>query len=485
MHLLLVFSMAFAQLESFPEGSCLSWGGCTDDYDEPVSALQVMLQVQERRKGPRAKLSTQEAPAKSEIIEPSDNKPRVDPSVDESTAGSDTLGPSFFQMEQETKRGAERSAKHRESVKDQEKASESDPAVMPSATAAMTKLREPVLTEHAEDASAVYIQHSGPLLTSYVSSKREAAFGIIAFCAAIYAFLWVGCRRHASKIWPEREQPKKQLQPANSPGHGFPSFKPPKLPDAVASFALPLVSLANCCVDAVSFNIPEASGTVMLRAVLSRLPPNTSWAKVEIFAGPETTPGASTLLASCCLAGSAADIEKEIVTGALQSWLSLLLHEKSESCEKTETSSDDIDETVPTVCADQVSEKEPAQSRCSDRSPQPFPRLEVKDGLGSVLGTLEPNAECRYSLWQHGQVAFEIESHLDDHWIALQKDGKDVALATGILRGGSPECTGEGPEEFLQVDVLSHAKSQDSVLKLICILIVTAQDASRKGEDVH
>lgn len=485
----LIFTLAYQGLPANSEGDCLSSDGCTDDLDDGFSTLQVMLQLEVGSRKPRhkpsaaAKASAQSAPASVQ----QETTQRTDVALKPTLNAAPTL----LQLDQEHSPGQytveHRATTARVSINDSDGASSGAadgggaPVIPPELTGSPLQLKPP---EHAAASKASFAQTAAQFLAWWKHTLfrfcgqlcSTTMIGVSAIFAGLYAVLWLMCRRDAKRLWADRLQQKGDILLTKNTGLESASmFETPKLPDAAASFAIPVMSLASCSADVESFDIAEAHGAVKLRGVLSRLSPGGSWANVEVF-DAHSTSGAKTLLASCSLAGSAADIERMNVTGALDSWLSLLMHEKSQSIEYGDTSDEDNDETLPAVCDGGVSDKEPMRCDCgSPKNHKSFPRLEVKDSIGSVFGVLEPNRDGHYCFLCQSRVAFEVEFRLNDKWIALKKDGKVCALATGVLQGGSPECT---PEEFLQVDILAQAQSQETVSMLICILAIVALNAS-------
>mmetsp|Transcript_130923 Transcript_130923/g.230764 ORF Transcript_130923/g.230764 Transcript_130923/m.230764 type:complete len:475 (-) Transcript_130923:140-1564(-) len=466
--LILIFTLACQGQPAVPEGDCLASGGCTDGLDDEVSALQVMLQLELGSRKPRLEPSSAASRASS-VAAPASARQEKTQRTSVDLKPSLNAAPTLLQIHQEQTHHPTRRTASAAPVM----------PVMPSEFTERAPL-QPKPPEHAAASQASFDNIASPgvlwwersfscLLGQHFST---IVMGMIAFCAILYAGIrLIFCRTAAKSIWADRRKQKEEALPANSRGLEA------RLPEAVASFAMPFVSLANRSTKVESFDIPEASGAVKLRGALSRLSPGGTWAKVEIFAGHGTTPGASAPLASCSLAGSAADIERMNVTGALDSWLSLLMHDKSQgSTECGDTSDEDTDEVMPAACDGEVSEEESVKSDSrSLEKHRSLPRLEVKDGIGSVLGILQPNREGNYSFLRQNQMAFELELRLNDKWISLKKDGKACALVTSVLQGGSPECT---PEEFLQVDILTHAKSEETVLMLTCVLTMIALNAS-------
>lgn len=462
--------------EASPEGQegtdCLSYSGsgwCETIQDEPVSAVQVMLQHIDR--GKRRRLGTQVADA----------------------SGSDESTTSFVQQEStpvskpHAAKGHQ-SAVHKAEVQRNDASTDHPDGGEPQHSelsffqqaAEVFEGRNRATPKGSQEDVPGNLEENVQAFSSVKEFQSETtnriAMCALAFLAIVYVLIRCGDRRRFVPQFMRREKKGIESLPAKLQGsEAPPTFNNPKLPNAAASFAVPLAARTDFRSDVVTFDIPEASGSVFLRAVLSRLPSSSSWAKVEIFAsGTDSTPGVSTPLASCSLAGSDAEIESLNVKGALQSWLSLLLHEKSTYFDPNQEN-EEVQLTTPDAehaSIDRIQEPAKCEKGLDQQGPRPLPRLEVKDGLGSCLGMLEPTTDGHYGLWQYGQLALEIESHLQDHWIALSKDGKDRALATGLLHNASPECTGE--EEFLQVDVISHAKSQETVLMLMCVLAMIA-----------
>lgn len=283
-----------------------------------------------------------------------------------------------------------------------------------------------------------------------------------------------------------RVMPSEQVA-TDSAAPGAPSvLKDSLLPDTEVSFAIPLTHYTAVGINhSFSFDLQRQPDGLPVVATVSCQPEGNVFAKVELSTrraagstvGSNSAP--STTLASCRLVQSGADDESSDMQGAMLSWLSLLLHEKSaEAVVEAEQAGRGEDAVSPTqqpkvrVCLYGVAEElrhlgigTPAARNL---------RLEMHDGSGSAVGVLEPGLKpCRYTLVHHGgKPSVEIKADPDSRSIAVEKQGQTVALANDLGGGRNPdlpELTGE-EDEHLQVDIAVGVDWADTCLYLTCIL---------------
>jgi hypothetical protein len=249
-------------------------------------------------------------------------------------------------------------------------------------------------------------------------------------------------------------------------------FRDPALPDAGASFGIPLTPLSSdSVVERMSFDIAERVRGPMIRADLTRLPGMDAWAKVEISLVGESSSSKMSPCLSCTRVESDSEIETRNVQDAVDSWLSVLYNDKCHDNPEVTGS--------PEVTGNEDSQSENEQiikpkakikeGKILDGKKRLRPRLEVRDGQGNDLGMIEPDPMGRY-VYSHGEVRMVVDACRDQHAVVVSKSGKKCAVATGLKWDGSPELAGQEQADFLQVDTLDDAESSDLLSVLLCVM---------------
>mmetsp|Transcript_43926 Transcript_43926/g.82522 ORF Transcript_43926/g.82522 Transcript_43926/m.82522 type:complete len:576 (-) Transcript_43926:150-1877(-) len=265
------------------------------------------------------------------------------------------------------------------------------------------------------------------------------------------------------------------------------ALKGPMLSETGVSFAIPLTHHTEAGTNAaLRFHIPRRPDGPPVFATVKCAPDHNSWAKIEVTAG-----GLDGLapLATCSLVQSASDDESRNVQGAMLSWLSLLLHEKN-GAEEAITKDKEPD-TSGAPCSSFPSRvrvnlhgmaEDLVHAGVGSAGSQGL-RLEVKDGMGASVGTLEPGTmPDEYSLMKQGKSALDIQAEPNSRSFTFTKKGQVVAFARTL--GGKrdpeePELSGE-EDEHLQVDIKTGSKWPEIALLLTCVLamIVFKPEAS-------
>lgn len=267
------------------------------------------------------------------------------------------------------------------------------------------------------------------------------------------------------------------------------ALREPLFPETGVSFAIPLTHHTEAgSSSGLSFHIPRRPDGPPVFATVRCAPDHNSWAKIEVTAGEF---GGSAPLATCSLVQCASDDESRHIQGAMLSWLSLLLHEKSAE-EAAFTEKEDKQARmaqISRVCLHGMAE-DLAHVGLGLAGSQGL-HLEVQDGMGASLGRLEPGTNLdQYALVKQGKPQLEIQVEPNSRDLTLSKHGQVCARASklsGKRDPEDPELTGE-EDEYLQVDIRSGSKWPEIALLLTCVLamIVFKPEASMvKDDDRH
>jgi hypothetical protein len=321
-------------------------------------------------------------------------------------------------------------------------------------------------------------------------------------CLVMWALSWMngGCGRQCLRFGCSSQVAvAKTIELPKPASSSDCNFKESLLPQAGSSFSIPLAHHTEVGSSKVlCFGIPRHPEGPPVSAMVTCQPEGSTLANVQLFEG-ETGGGifaSSTVpLASCRLVHSTSDVESRNIQGAMMSWLSLLLHEKegaeadSQAAELATMASDDPERAGPPqqsrvrTCLHGIAEDLIAAGTASTASEgkDSGMRLEVRDSLGALAGTLdflEPGPASkpgRYALVRQGKTVFDIEAKPDGRSISISRQGEVLALATQFdsRRSPEPELAPE-EEEHLQVDIRDGVGRSELALLLTCTIAIIA-----------
>jgi len=245
-------------------------------------------------------------------------------------------------------------------------------------------------------------------------------------------------------------------------------FRKSMLPEARVSFAIPLVPIGDSIVEHMCFDILEQEHGITHRVALTRLPGVDAWASIAIFKQGETSSSEQSPNLSCSCMTSETEIDT--VQGALDSWLSLLMHEKCNEVPELAALDQEDSQSEPELEEmDKVCEKVNKRKPRKGKQQKPM-RLELRNGSDSNLGTIEADGVGVY-VYHYGEVVLEIDARLDEQTVAVSKDGKKCAIATGLKWHCSLQPASQEQADFLQVDAILDPEASDLTMAvLMCVL---------------
>jgi hypothetical protein len=315
----------------------------------------------------------------------------------------------------------------------------------------------------------------------------DAAILVSAIFLLAWSFIWMSRScfirfGYLAKARSAKTVELPQPQPAREPEELLTwTFKEPLLEKTGVSFAIPLTQyIEHGNTKVFSFNIARRPAGPPISATVTCKPEGSILAKVELIAGIAggVIPAP---LCSCRLVNSVPDAESRNMQGAMVSWLSLLLHEKTEAVSVQSSSRDDLESAAAgrardsrvRVCLHGIAEDLLATGfEGGDCSKENNRKLEVLDGMGTSAGHLEPSSQHgQYVLAVKGESVLEIEALPDSRSIQFSQNDEVVAHATrwGFRNPELPELTGE-EDEHLQIDIREDATWQDTARLLTCAL---------------
>jgi hypothetical protein len=294
--------------------------------------------------------------------------------------------------------------------------------------------------------------------------------------SCFYRFGYLAKARNAKTVELPKPEPAKVPEELSTW-----TFKEPLLEKTGMSFAIPLTQyIEHGDTKVFSFNITRRPAGPPISATVTCKPDGSTLAQVALIAG--TAGGVIPApLCSCRLVNSAPDAETSNMQGAMVSWLSLLLHEKTEAVSVQSSSRDDLDnqstgrgrDARERVCLHGLAEDLLAPgSQERDCGKENSKRLEVLDGMGTPSGYLEATSQNgQYVLAVKGEPVLEIEALPDSRSIKLSQKGEVIAHAArwGFRNPELPELTGE-EDEHLQIDIKEDTSWQDTSRLLTCTL---------------
>jgi hypothetical protein len=297
-----------------------------------------------------------------------------------------------------------------------------------------------------------------------ILSLVVAAFFVV---MALFLSFWRGCKTRATKSagaiqWQVDLYPKRIAPPAVTP-----KFKEAQLQSATTSFAMSLEPILSCGSDDVELHIHEMTGKVTHQASLTRSSEGGGWAKVEILATGDEQSLPYPLFA--CRPTTSDGAMEDV----MHTWLSLLVHEKRGSQVLNH-----IDQDACVGSGISEAEEVHGPGDQAVRHSVAFPvstqqrRFEFQDGLGQIVGTLEPGLNGEYALLQQGKLAMHIHVDLKKNEVRVTKDAIELAVASVWRQECCPELVLQSCEDYLQVDTMSDATSADAALSLMCVLAI-------------
>mmetsp|Transcript_41617 Transcript_41617/g.77531 ORF Transcript_41617/g.77531 Transcript_41617/m.77531 type:complete len:529 (+) Transcript_41617:105-1691(+) len=353
-------------------------------------------------------------------------------------------------------------------------------ATMSFASRAATAAAKEVDEAYMEQVEALHFAAKG--LTSSAFIAVVAVFLALAMLCNVGKSDWV--LRSSKRDWWWCCCTSRRASPSALPAAEIEVSAIPKLASSCfESFSIPLIRAPEAGGEVSTLQINRSSGGPPLQSRMCCNPEGGSWSKIEI--GPED----ETPFVVCKLVESAADAESRNVQGALESWLSLLLDEKSNYAAAENT---DVTCLSP---LDPVAGHAYLPGGCQ-------PILEMCNGIGTPLGVLWPaaseSAQSYNLVSPHGQPVVDIEANFHAGWIAMSKTGQVVALAKfkqGLRAShtfGSPiTAQGEGAtidsQDLVQVDLVSGSTPEETALLLACtfaVLVLEARAESAVNGDV-
>jgi len=308
------------------------------------------------------------------------------------------------------------------------------------------------------------------------------ALSTVTLVAACYVVLTRGWKKYGRHVWKLYfrscgRKSRVDSESTEAPKSTKHKFRSPALPEACTSFVIPLVPFRASIEGHMSFDITERERGAIVCAALTRLPGRDAWAKIEFSMRGEASSSEMSPFLSCSRMESDSDIEARNVEGALDSWLSLLYHDKTLHDEPQITGSEQEDsqsenEQALHGCEEGVTDtmvRRTSRTLPSKSKKQQPPSLAIKDGMGNISGTIEADTAGRYSLLSGG-FKLDIDTGSDGKPVAVSKDGKKSAVATFLTGDANTELAHEEQADFLQVDSVIGPEDPQFLQVLMCVL---------------
>jgi len=204
----------------------------------------------------------------------------------------------------------------------------------------------------------------------------------------------------------------------------------------------------------IRFDIHRHPQAQPIEVSISCIPDGEIWAKIELS---RRLPGFRHVvpLASCSLVDRAA--EAVDIKGVMQSWLALLLQEKST---RALSGVDSHDQHFPAESDRSVNLQGVVEVLAHlGEHPLEHHALEIRDGHHNLIGSLEPCPAGHYALMQCDRPVLEIEAGPQSRSLLFSRQGDVVALAQRSTPVGADDndLHVDNAEDCLRMDVYANA----------------------------
>lgn len=193
-----------------------------------------------------------------------------------------------------------------------------------------------------------------------------------------------------------------------------------------------------------------------IQVSISCIPDGDIWAKIELSLH---VPGSRHIvpLISCSLVDRATSAEMVDITGVMQSWLALLLQEKS-TCAQPKV---DLHDQHFTAESDRSVNLQGVVEVLAHLGDHPLENhaLEIRDGKHNLVGSLEPRPDGHFALMQCDRPLVEIEAGPQSRSLLFSRQGDVVALAqmSAPTADDNNHLHMDDSEDCLRMDVYASA----------------------------
>lgn len=222
----------------------------------------------------------------------------------------------------------------------------------------------------------------------------------------------------------------------------------PRLSHVGTSFVVPVRRVMSCSSRSLSIEVPVSPAVWPLKATFSRSSPE-AWSKIDLTVDIIDAAGLPPLL-SCGTPDVFAAAQTDGGSGG--------------------TGAPGDEEQIST-----------GGSGRGDRDAW----LEIRSGAGVLAGCVMAKSDGGYTVQRDGHPTLDIDARLNDadYWIVVYRRGVEVAISTRLAHAKFSESSGDGIDEYIQIDTQPDTSSPESMLLLMCMLAIMVFEPSKPPKE--